>query len=697
MNPLINHLLDNHKKYFWGALILALLMIIQVRHPGFDSSFETLGIKEDVYLTNQEYIDSLFQEGEKFAIEVVPQSGNFWQIQDDMLLWEENLREKYGNLDFRSPIKALSTLYNKSTLENTERSEILQRLAGIELFENLIGKDLKSFLVVLEVDTEEVEVGLDKFNKSIEDTNFQLEYEFNTTSRYHIESSINNAMLGDLTLIIGLLFFFFVLIMLMAYRSLFAMLYLVFVVGLSMALAMAIYQFVEAPLNLISVMVLPVTVVLSAANAVHLLTGYFSQDPTLTNLERIKIAYQKYLLPSLLTSITTSVAFFSLCINDTQSVSTLGWLTGVSVIISFLACYTLSPFIFRWAPSKQLVKHKFLDISNFFINRKRLFSYLLMPILVIAVILLPKLTFKNNFELFLPIGSKEKLEHDKIRDNYYSQATLDVLIDLKDTIDIASRTLALKKDFIALDSVVSVRCSENNSVVMTKFFMPVDIAKVSGYKEKFVRKNGQLQRFQIGVKNPDDLAHLEQNIHKMMEDRSGVDHIIASVVLTYENVNKEVGKSLIQSLLTSSFCLFLVFFFLTRSFIQSFVGLFVNLVPLSLIVIIFVGFDLNLNIMTSITAVVCLGIIVDDTIHSFYRRVVRKKPLGELSFGMLTTTLILVVGFGIFSISNIKPVGIFGSVAAVIFVVTLISDFTLLLYLIDLLDKRDAKKEALQK
>ncbi|MDA9774532.1 MMPL family transporter, partial [Saprospiraceae bacterium] len=530
-------------------------------------------------------------------------------------------------------------------------------------------------------------------NSALEETDFQLEYEFNSTSRYHLEGSINDAMMADIFLIVGLMFFFFIVIMLLAYRSWFAMLYLIGIVGLSMGLSLFVYMLVDAPLNLISVMIIPVTVVLSAANAVHLLTGFFSQDKALSNIERIKIAYQKYFLPSLLTSFTTSIAFFSLCFNETGSVSTLGWITGVSILLSFMACYAVSPFLFQFAPAKQLIKHKFLDISDFFIKRKKAFSFILMPILLIAIVLLPKLTFKNNFELFIPIGSKEQIEQDQIRNNYFSQATLDVLVDLQDTMNVAERTIVLKKELEGLEDVVSVRCAERNSIIMTKFFMPVDIAKVTGYNEKFTKQNGQLQRFQIGVKNPDDLSKLELNIDKLMAEKSGITHLVASVVLTYQNVNTAVGKSLIYSLVTSTLVLFLVFFFLTRSFPQSLIGLFVNLVPLSLIVIIFVGFDLHLNILTAITAVVCLGIIVDDTIHSFYRRVVRKKPLGELSFGMLTTTLILVVGFGIFSISNIRPVGIFGGVAAIIFIVTLISDFTLLLYLIDLYDKYLAKKE----
>ena len=667
-------------------------MITQLRHPGFDSAFETLGIKHDKYIDNIHLVDSLFYEDKRFVVEVIPKAGNFWEIQQDMILWENNLKQEFPNVNFQSWTKSLSALYNKNSLIRLKREQVLERYRKIDLFKNLIGKDTNSFLVIIEVEDDDPEINLAKFYKVLETTDFRLEYKFNSTSEFHLENSINQSMTNDLTIIIGLLFLFFVLIMFWAYRNIFSMLYLSFLVGISLVVGLFVQRFTGLPLNLITIMVLPVVVVLSASNAVHLLTAFFSEDDHLTYIEKLTKVYKKYLLPSMLTSLTTAVAFFSLAFNTTKSVIDLGWITGISVIISFVICFFMSPFLFQFAPIQKVRKQRLARISNFFIDRKKIFSYILTPLLFIAIVLLPKLQFKNNFELFIPMQSDAKIQHDNIRDNYYSQATLDMLVQLKDTADRKEQVKGLEDKLELLSHINVVKSSATKSVVMTKFFIPIELADASGYTKKFEANNGFTQRFQIGTKQPDDLIVIETDIDSLMNAVNLPNYKIASVVLAFNNVNASVGKSLLLSLLTSSLFLFIVFFLMTRSLPQSLIGLFANLVPLSAIVIIFVAFNLHINIMTAITAVVCLGIIVDDTIHSFYRRVVLDRPLEELSVGMLTTTIILIVGFGIFAISDIRPVGIFGGVAAIVFAITLISDLTILLYLLELHEKWKAKK-----
>jgi predicted RND superfamily exporter protein len=60
MNVIIDHLINNKKLYFIASIVVLLAMISQIRHPGFDSSFENLGIKDNEYVNNASYIDSIF-------------------------------------------------------------------------------------------------------------------------------------------------------------------------------------------------------------------------------------------------------------------------------------------------------------------------------------------------------------------------------------------------------------------------------------------------------------------------------------------------------------------------------------------------------------------------------------------------------------------------------------------------------------
>ena len=83
-----------------------------------------------------------------------------------------------------------------------------------------------------------------------------------------------------------------------------------------------------------------------------------------------------------------------------------------------------------------------------------------------------------------------------------------------------------------------------------------------------------------------------------------------------------------------------------------------------------------MNITTSITLVICLGLIVDDTIQILYRRVRLDEPMEELGFGVLTTTLIMAGGFLSFLLSQSRPIQIFGLLCAIVFLIAAVSDMT---------------------
>ena len=148
-----------------------------------------------------------------------------------------------------------------------------------------------------------------------------------------------------------------------------------------------------------------------------------------------------------------------------------------------------------------------------------------------------------------------------------------------------------------------------------------------------------------------------------------------------------MAKSLFLSLLFSFVFIFLCFFLLTKSLIITLVSIIANVIPLSFIAIIFYFGQLDLNILTAITTVVCLGVIVDDTMHLIYRKQILKRDDDELGEGILTTSIILIIGFLTFLLSSFEPCQTFGYVSALIFLTTMIADLTILPFLLDLASK----------
>jgi uncharacterized protein len=156
-----------------------------------------------------------------------------------------------------------------------------------------------------------------------------------------------------------------------------------------------------------------------------------------------------------------------------------------------------------------------------------------------------------------------------------------------------------------------------------------------------------------------------------------------STFLVMDAVNEHVATSLVRSLLTAGAAIVLMIVLLTRSVPLALLCLIPNLVPLGVVTLVFVAFDFHINILTAITAVVCLGLLDDDTIHILYRRVALQSPLDEVSFSILSTSTILVLGFAIFALSSFRPVQTFGIISGLVFLFGVASDLTLMPAVID--------------
>jgi predicted RND superfamily exporter protein len=149
----------------------------------------------------------------------------------------------------------------------------------------------------------------------------------------------------------------------------------------------------------------------------------------------------------------------------------------------------------------------------------------------------------------------------------------------------------------------------------------------------------------------------------------------------------------LRSLLFSAVLIFLTFFTLTTDIRAVLASILANLAPLGFLVLIFVVFKIDMNITTSITLVICLGLIVDDTIQIIYRRVRLGEQMDELGFGVLTTTLIMAAGFLSFLLSRSNPIQIFGLLCAVVFLLAAVSDMTIIPWMLEKSQKDPSCKD----
>jgi predicted RND superfamily exporter protein len=451
------------------------------------------------------------------------------------------------------------------------------------------------------------------------------------------------------------------------------------------------FSFFDAKVNLITLLAIPIVIVLSIADIVHLITGFYS--PTYHQEEKsVKIiqSLKAYLLPSFLTSLTTCLAFYSLALSQSEHIQKLGLIAGTAIIGSFFFTYLFIPILLRWLPNKKLKDHGVTKLSKHFSSNRKLYAAAMTLCFLSSLFFVSDVEFKSDFENFFPKNSPMGKNYKELNTHYSSQAKLNILIEKKD--EKASSTLANTVDEVAAlangeENVLQLtyaRSASKNRIMGISPFSLQSLTQKYDLKKNFISEDAATERIELRFSSPEEIKNFEDKmsdqIHKLTEGYQ-VDYASSSLVM--EAVDKNIASALIKSLLASTLLIIVVILFLTRSIPQTFFSLLANLAPLSAIILVLGLFDLKLNVLTAITSVVCLGLIVDDTIHVLYRKVRLKSDLHELGIGMLSTSILLTGGFLSLNLSYFVPTQTFGNISSVVFVITLVSDLTLLPLLLD--------------
>lgn len=685
MEGLYRHIIRYSGRYSLLVGIMLIYLCFSLKPKPFEAAFDNLGMYKNEYIANLEYIHQNYGDRPKILLEIEPKSATLSRAFQDIQGLETELKEYFDTVKMNNLTKILPFSYTAQKLEELPIEEVLDSLAKNKLLADLIAKDRQSFLVPIELSAASSSYLVQSLQAAIDNALIREHNHIRITSHYHIEQSIQDHVQQDVVRIICAIICLFIGILLFAFRHVFALGYTLLVIGISVLVAYSIFQRADVSLNLITIILFPIIIVLSAADAIHLLTAFHKHNREQSNRDAaILQVYRRYFIPSLLTSLTTAVALLSLSFNTTSSIRSLAWIAALSILLNFVLCFIISPFLLGFCPNSKVTvqRHFFYRVAHFFMLNKRFWSFILLLIFIISILLLPRLSFKSDYEIFMPRNNIVQEDHDTIKEQFYSQANLDLILFPDSPLDKQRLISRIER----IPSVQHVIHYDMESPLYSSALFKLDLFKLSGYQKQFKSKSGEY-RMQLRVDDPNKIQVIATSLRDILKDYN-LSYKMTSPVLVFNTINAEVASALVRSLLSSCLFLIVIFALLSRSLIKTAIGFMVNIVPVSAIVLLFVGFDLHLNIMSSMIAVICLGLMVDDTIHSFYRKLILQVPLDELKFSMFTTTSLLAAGFLSFVISSLIPIRVFGAVSAFIFLITLIADYTLLLYLIELFSKK---------
>jgi predicted RND superfamily exporter protein len=183
------------------------------------------------------------------------------------------------------------------------------------------------------------------------------------------------------------------------------------------------------------------------------------------------------------------------------------------------------------------------------------------------------------------------------------------------------------------------------------------------------------------------IERIKEFLEKFPDD--GLKMRITGSVVQQVNVIQAVTDGLVASIGLALGVISVIMFIVLRSIKIGLLSLVPNLFPLILNFGIMGFLCIPLDTSTALIAVVALGIAVDDTIHflteyNFYRRrnmsiaISLDQAMLSKGFAIVTTSIILCVGFGVLVFSNFVPTFYFGLLSAMVMLTALAGDMLLL-------------------
>lgn len=163
----------------------------------------------------------------------------------------------------------------------------------------------------------------------------------------------------------------------------------------------------------------------------------------------------------------------------------------------------------------------------------------------------------------------------------------------------------------------------------------------------------------------------------------------SNMLVLYNNMLQSLFSSQIQTIGFVFISILIMFIFLFKSLSLALISIIPNMIPAT-IVLGFMGLkEIPLDLMTITIAAISVGIAVDNTIHYIIRfkrefnnynnyESVIERCHSSIGKAMYYTSLIIVVGFSILSLSNFIPTIYFGLLTGLAMLTALISSLLLL-------------------
>lgn len=543
----------------------------------------------------------------------------------------------------------------------------------------------------------------------------------------------------DMALFIPLTYLLISLCVFMFFRNGWLTLLAVVNISVCMGSTMGLFYLCGITLNNVTTIVPPLIMALALCDTVHIFThmGKDLLDHFKTKQEALHHVLQSVFVPCFLTTFTTAVGFISLCVSDLAPIREFAFMASAGMVFEFLfSFFFLVPLMLFFSPDKLFVYHKeqkeiliFLEIIVAFVKKNAKIIVAVSTATVVASgWFASSIHVETNLLEFFKEKSPVRKSLSNIEDRLSGIATLDISLRAKepDAFINPENLLVMEniQAYISAQPSVDVTLSfvdfikdinesfhnENKAYytipdsrdLIAQYMLLYDSEDIS----EFINSDYSHGRISVRLHEYSSAVQkkLVLNIRAYIAsmEKNDLDIIVTGRAVEDVNTIDALVDGQVASMIIAGTVIFGVIFLALRSFSIGLLSFIPNLFPIVINFGIMGAMGVPLNTATSLISAVAIGIAVDDTIHFLFEYKAQRvsgqsinlsveRTIYKKGRAILTSSLILCIGFGVMVFSRFIPIVNFGSLSAVIMITAVIGDLILLPSVLCLFSEKEIK------
>ena len=442
-------------------------------------------------------------------------------------------------------------------------------------------------------------------------------------------------------------------------------------------------------------------------------------------------AIRKVGLACFLTSLTTAIGFGSLMLASNEYVVDFGRACAIGVILTFLSVITFIPLVSTtWlgrgvqrGHDKDFVRNNLQRLSPVIdgvVKWRRTMAFVGIMATVCLGCYALKLQPNDRLGDSQPIGSEayQALRHCdqafsgteviQIRVGWHRDHADDVSAVLAAVQDAANlfRQEPLIHNSLAISDFLDRLPGGQTDSGRTAFLSLLPKAVRNTYfdpQRRVAIVTGRVQDLGIATYQP-VFRRVEQSVKELHRKHEGFSFLLSGSAVSRSQKMYTIVVDLVTSLGTASIIILVVLTLVYRSIRIGLISVIPNVFPLAVTATYLVLSDKSLEIASVCSFTVCLGIAVDDSIHFLtrYRDERRSGKTGAeavratfvaVGTALITTTIVLIAGFGTVLTSDLPGHRTFASMACWTIGAALLGDLIFLPALLTCFDRTEDRTE----